>query len=124
MYEKHIFPDGSKIFNRLTNQYVSDSDETYQAWINETELVYEYTTEQREVPIIVVNPETGEETTTTEMQDVTVAVPVMNEEGVQETRPVHTLKELGIGLVESDEIPIPSTEEQLAALVEIVTGGV
>ena len=48
MFEKHIFPDGFKIFNRLTNQYVSDSDETYQAWINQSELVYEYTTELRE----------------------------------------------------------------------------
>ena len=55
---------------------------------------------------------------------MTVAVPALNGEGVQETRPVHTLPELGIGLVLSDDIPIPSTEEQLAALVEIVTGGV
>ena len=114
MFEKHIFPDGSKIFNRITNQYVSESDEPYQAWINETELVYEYTTEQQEVKEIIDDQEV------TKTVDVTVAVPVMNAEGVQETRPVHTLPELGIGLVLSDDIPIPSTEEQLAALLALI----
>ena len=67
MFEKHIFPDGSKIFNRITNQYVSDSDEIYQAWINEIELVYTYETKQEEVEVVTIDPETGEETTTTEM---------------------------------------------------------
>ena len=100
MYEKHIFPDGSRVFNRTSNDYVLGSDEAYQAWLNETELVFTYETQQQEFTETIWNEETGQEETITVVRDVQVAIPVMvtDEEGneVQETRKIHTLRELVI----------------------------
>lgn len=120
MFEQHIFPDGPKIFNRTTNEYTNESDESFQAWINETRLVYTYETQQQEVEVIVVDPETGEETTTTELQDVTVAIPVMvtTEDGneVQATELINTPITINMmtgGIVGSTVDEIDELREQL-----------
>ncbi len=133
MFEQHIFPDGPKIFNRLTNEYINESDGSFQAWINETRLVYTYETQQQEVEVIVVDPETGEETTTTELQDVTVAIPVMvtTEDGneVQATELINTPITINMmtgGIVGSTVDEIDELREQLTAtnavLLDVIIG--
>lgn len=122
MYEQHVFPDGTKIFNRFTNQYVPDSDEVFQAWINEVQPVYTYEVKQEEVTTTMVD-ETGNEVTVTDLVDVTVPTPVLNEEGIQLTEPVHTLRVVSCCDGGSVGVQQPSAQEQIDALVEIIAGG-
>ena len=119
MYELHVLPDGTKIFDKVRSSYVPASDEGYQAWITETRLVFTYAEEQQEETYTVVDEE-GNESTATRMITVTVATPVMVE-GVQQTELVNSMNTLTChGPWVLPVILDPTDHELLMAIATIV----
>ena len=115
MYERHIFQDGPKLFDKRRNQYIEASDPEYQGWVTESQPVYTYSEEEQEETYEVVEAPESEvkldakgkpiaskpAVIATRTILVTVATPVMetDEEGneTQKMELVHTLKEYNVG---------------------------